>query len=163
MMNGYSRGLVIRSLRSEIFLRRIIWATRVNTACILLPKRRSCLFAKPTCARPAFAPASLIRPLRLQLRSASLWGLVHAKTKFACLVCAESTNSCFAGQHRYLGCLISHDHACRVGLASSKREFVTLKRVRKQKPIVGGSRFEGTSVFNSAKSQVNPFEGCAVA
>lgn len=102
------------------------------------------------------------RHLRLQ-RSASLWGIVHAKTKFACLVCAESTNSCFAGQHRYSACLISDDHDFRVGLASSKRKFVTLKRVRKQKPIVGGSRFEGTSVFNSAKSQVNPFDGCAVA
>jgi hypothetical protein len=30
MLNGYSRGLVIRSLRSEIFLRRIIWAMRVK-------------------------------------------------------------------------------------------------------------------------------------
>jgi hypothetical protein len=42
MLNRYSRGFVIRSLRSEIFLRRIIWGMRVNTGCILIPKRRWC-------------------------------------------------------------------------------------------------------------------------
>src|ERR1700685_3593827 len=42
MLNGYSRGFKIRSLSSEIVFRRIIWSTRVDTKCILMPKGLSC-------------------------------------------------------------------------------------------------------------------------